>query len=306
MKENATVAMILVNEAHDKLFKEGGTWLDRKINSLLDTMTKEKDDWEPFMEESSRREDEKEACRKAVRRKPWFWTYKTQKECEKDGDYFYGEFWATVGHSLSVYPRSFSDWVWDVVEKDWRYPAPAGPPLDILTFYGPCFQTYTVTLPVLSSKGQSGPPRWSSFRNTPCNTSLFAGDDFPLYDMVLLSFLTIFLLLASRNLFKRFIVYSFNLLFFGIMLNLWYILWTIRKVFSLIRRIFRNIFGKVEVILDETKRYLYGTRIVRLVFYLLELNQAWEEKGFSVREAWRNKGFSVSVETGRGGRRRRM
>lgn len=305
MKDNATAAIILVNEAHEKLTKDKGNWLRRSKNSLLDldTFLTDVNEW-------SRRLQEDEACFKSVRRKPWFWAYKTQKECENDGDYFCGEFWATLGHGLFQYLRSVSDLVWDVVDNDWRYPVPPGPPVEVLTFYGPCSETYTVTVPVLDAQQpQIGPPTWSSFRNTPYNT-LFAGDAFPVFDLTLLAILIAILLFVFGRLIKRVISFGFHMLVFGLLLSLWCVLWpgkkasmlcvwSFQKLFSVIRRVFRAVLGKLDEIMQKTKLYLYGTRILRLVFYMLELAHAWQEKGFSVREIWREKGFEVNIQTSR-------
>jgi hypothetical protein len=79
--------------------------------------------------------------------------------------------------------------------------------------------------------------------------------------------------------------------------------WPTRKMLALIRRVFRLVLGKLDEVLDETKRYLYGTRIVRAVLFWLGLVEAWQRKGFSVREIWREKRFDVTVRT-RGRRHR--
>jgi hypothetical protein len=76
-------------------------------------------------------------------------------------------------HNLvdNLLPLKVSDAVWEIVDREWRYPASVAPPgFEKLTFYGPCEQTYTVTLPV--RRAERGPPRWSNFRNTACDTSL--------------------------------------------------------------------------------------------------------------------------------------
>lgn len=40
------------------------------------------------------------ACRDIVKRKPWFWDYKPTDQCDEEGAWLCGEFWATVTHNV--------------------------------------------------------------------------------------------------------------------------------------------------------------------------------------------------------------
>ncbi|KAN0119303.1 hypothetical protein V8E51_001511 [Hyaloscypha variabilis] len=304
MKPNASAAIILVNEAHQQLFKESGDFISRLGISTKDIMKMDES-------ERARRLLDRHVCEKVVRRKPWFWAYRTRTEAFTNGSLLCGEQWATMGHNVidSILPLKVSDAVWEVVDGEWRYPASGAPPgFEKLTFYGPCEQTYTVTLPV--RRAERGPPRWSTFRNTACNTSL----DVWSFDVLCANVMLGIFLFVFRRQVKIVVIYVWDFVLFGVLLSLWCVLWTSKKIFmictwptrkmlALIRRVFRLVLWKLDEVLDETKRYLYGTRLFRAVFFLLGVLEAWQQKGFSVREIWREKGFDVTVRT-RGRRRR--
>ncbi|PMD33393.1 hypothetical protein L207DRAFT_571557 [Hyaloscypha variabilis F] len=304
MKSNASAAMILVNEAHEQLFKESGDFISRLGRSTKDIMKMD-------ASEQARKLLDRHVCEKVVRRKPWFWAYRARTEAFTNGSLLCGEQWATMGHNVvdSILPLKASDAIWEVVDGEWRYPASgASLGFEKLTFYGPCEQTYTVTLPV--KRAERGPPRWSTFKNTACNTSL----DVWSFDVLCANVMLGIFLFVFRRQAKILISYVWDFVMFAILSSLWCVLWTSKKIFmlctwptrkmlSVIRHVFHLVLWKLDEILDETKRYLYGTRVLRSVFFLLELVEAWQRKGFSVREIWREKGFGVTVRT-RGRRHR--
>jgi DnaJ domain len=163
-KEIAAAAMIHVNEAYDKLYMENA-WEDLRLGIRRASEL-------PDAAERRRRlaDGKASTCEDIVRRKPWLWDYKEDFQCSQDGDYLCGEFWATLTHDLvdNVLPFRVSDSIWEMVDKTWRFP----PQVDSGTIivYGPCDQTYT--LKGLRNRTENPPPRWSSFSNTRCNSSL--------------------------------------------------------------------------------------------------------------------------------------
>jgi len=86
-----------------------------------------------------------------------------------------------------------SDTIWKIVDKEWRYESPEQPKFEELAFYGPCNQTYSVTLPSLKGR-DSLSTRWSSYRHTGCNTPLDVTSVAGLYQIELLQFLVMLFL----------------------------------------------------------------------------------------------------------------
>jgi hypothetical protein len=247
-KEVTAAGMILVNEAYENLYKEDGWWRwiagdDQMIDSS---------------ERLRRREEKVEGggCEEIVRRKPWFWVYKEQLQCTRDGSYLCGEFWTTLTHNVvdTFLPLRVSDVVWELVDKDWRYPISLPQDFEKFTFYGPCFQTYAVKLPAVKT-GKIVPPRWSSFRDTKCNTPLNP----ELGDAGLLLFLLVMFLILTRKIWLVLIIYSFKAVIYSFMLPLRAIFWVVRRMFWFctwpVRKLFALIYSAISYVILSLESY---------------------------------------------------
>jgi hypothetical protein len=219
-KEVAAAAMVLVNEAYEKLYKDDGWW-----GWLLS-----KDEIIDSSERLRRLVEKTEggACEEIVRRKPWFWAYNEQLQCTRDGNYLCGVFWAMLTHNIvdNFLPLGVSDAVWELVDKEWRYPSSPAPDFEKFSFYGPCFQTYTVKLPSVKTE-KVEPPRWSNFRDTKCNAPLNPGPG----DAGLLLILLIIFLVLTRKIWLALIDYSFKAVIFCVTIPVGAIFWFVRKMF---------------------------------------------------------------------------
>jgi hypothetical protein len=235
-KKNATAAMILINEAYEKLHTKEDWW---RGGSNDDTMI-DSSEYLRRLSEKLNNEVEGGGCEEVVRRQPWFWAYKNERQCTRDGDLLCGEYWATLTHNTvdSILPARISDAVWELVDMDWRYPILPLPAFDKLTFYGPCFHTYTVTLPAVKAAKTVPPPLWSSFSDTECNTPL----NLESLDTAALLVLLGTIQFGFRKLWFALIAYSFASIIFCLSFCLWCIIWAAKRVFWLCTWPIRKLF----------------------------------------------------------------
>ncbi len=226
--------------------------------------------------EALRRAEEKiedHGCSDIVRRKPWFWAYKETLQCERDNNFFCGEFWATITHNVVdiVLPFRLSDRVWDSIDRDWSYGTPALSDFEKLMFYGACYQVYTVKLPALRSSQL--PPRWSSFRDTKCDTTLNLQSLDGLALLVLISMALIF----SRKIPFRILACYVATAKLCLRVTLWFVVkvlwlctWPVRKMFQEIS----FVCSFIARILFEVARYISGS-IPEILVYFLALAKAF-------------------------------
>jgi hypothetical protein len=233
-KEVAAAAMSLVNEAYEYLYKEGSwaAWIGgRKYNEGIDSSERLR------RKNEASEEGVRGACHAIVRRKPWFWAYKPESQCLADGSHLCGEFWATLIHNIvdGMIPTKTSDALWEKVDKDWRLETKR-PDYEKLSFYGPCFQTYTVMLPTLKS-ARIELPKWSRFTDTTCNTVL--NTEMP--DLWWLLALIVMVIILFRKIWMAILCYCVKLPILGILLCLqalylllkkvlWVALWPVNKL----------------------------------------------------------------------------